>query len=403
MRIGILTFHRSINDGAVMQCYSLSKRLTDEFPNADVEVIDYHMPRVQQHYNVSLRKQLFPGSITGSVKAILKFLCQPTLLKQIAERNRTFECCINQLPLSQKKILDNGSDELFTYINNYYDIVIAGSDAIWNYNLRGYPNPYYLSDKVSIPMLSYAASCYGMIYERIPQDQKNEIAHTLNCYSFLGVRDDETAQFARCIGVTVPTVHTCDPTVFLDTEHLPISVSDLERKMKDRGFDFSKPAIGVMSGNKMCRMVRRMYGRQYQIVGLQSPSIYADVNLHDLSPYEWSYVFRYFKLTFTTFFHGTLVSLRNGIPVIAIALDSEYAQTHTTKVQDFLRRINMESCYFKTDYSRKYDTEIRKKADELLNATMQKTILKQMETEAKYANVFFEHIHRLITQKEETR
>ena len=40
MRIGILTFHRSVNNGAVIQCYSLSKRLQKEFPDADVEVID---------------------------------------------------------------------------------------------------------------------------------------------------------------------------------------------------------------------------------------------------------------------------------------------------------------------------------------------------------------------------
>lgn len=399
MRIGILTFHRSINDGAVMQCYSLSKRLKQEFPEIEVEVIDYHMPKVQEHYDVSLKKYLFTGNVRNNARRMLKLLYQPKLLKQMKERHYAFDTCVEQLPLSPQRIFDNGTNQLFEYINERYDVVVAGSDAIWNYDLRGYPNPYYLSDKIQIPMLSYAASCYGMVFEKIQADRKKEIGRILSCYKFLGTRDDETAGFAQYMGVTVPAVHTCDPTVFLDTEDLPVDVSSLERKMKDRGFDFTKPAIGIMSGNKMCHMVRRMYGHQYQLVGLQTPSIYADVNLHDLSPYEWAYVFRYFKLTFTTFFHGTLVSLRNGVPVIAIALESEYSKKHMTKVQDFLRRVDMESCYFKTDYSQKYDGRIRKKADQLLKANMRETILEQMDAEAESVETFIEYI-RCLTKKE---
>ena len=42
MRIGILTFHRAINYGAVMQAYSLSKQLKESFPEDSVEIIDYN-------------------------------------------------------------------------------------------------------------------------------------------------------------------------------------------------------------------------------------------------------------------------------------------------------------------------------------------------------------------------
>ena len=36
MKIGILTFHGSINEGAVMQCYSLCHRLMNDFPDAKI-------------------------------------------------------------------------------------------------------------------------------------------------------------------------------------------------------------------------------------------------------------------------------------------------------------------------------------------------------------------------------
>lgn len=401
MRIGILTYHRSINDGAVMQCYSLSKRLQHEFPEAEVEVIDYHMPKVQRYYEVSIKKYLLSGGLPNKVKKAMLLIRQPDLVRRLKNRKQTFEDCLDQLPLSDKKIFDDGTDELFDFINERYDIVVAGSDAIWNYNLRSYPNPYFLSEKIRIPMLSYAASCYGMVYEKIPDAQKREIAGILSRYNFLGVRDDETARFVQSIGASISSVHTCDPTVFLDVNALPVNSMALEEKLRARGFDFTKPAIGVMSGNQMCRMVRRMYGKRYQIIGLQSPSVYADVNLDDLSPYEWSYVFRYFSLTFTTFFHGTLLSLRNGVPVIAIALESEYSHNHMTKVQDFLLRVGMEDCYFKTDYSRRYDAEIKAKADQLISMNARERILRQMDCEAVNVEKFINCIRRLIVNKED--
>ena len=173
--------------------------------------------------------------------------------------------------------------------------------------------------------------------------------------------------------------------------------------MKKRGFDFHKPAIGVMSGNKMCKMARRLYGSTYQIVALQAPSIYADVNLHDLSPYEWSRIFSFFKLTITSFFHGTLVSLRNGVPVIAIALESEYSKNHMTKVQDFLRRVGLEDCYVHTDFKKAGLAAIKQKADQLLNSEdMREIILKRMEREAQSVAVFTQEIERLRQEMEDS-
>lgn len=54
MKIGILTFHQSVNNGAVMQAYSLSKRLKKEYPEAEVEIIDYRRESVDNSYAFSL-------------------------------------------------------------------------------------------------------------------------------------------------------------------------------------------------------------------------------------------------------------------------------------------------------------------------------------------------------------
>lgn len=403
MKIGILTFHGSINEGAVMQCYSLCHRLMHDFPDAKIEVIDYHMPRIQKVYEISIMNYLSSRGIRSRFRKVLHLILAPSLIKQMKSRKSAFEMCTDLLPLSPETIVDDGTEELFNYINNHYDIVVSGSDAIWNYNVRGFPNPYFLSESIHIPKLSYAASCYGMAYEKIPEEEKKQISKILSSYCFLGVRDDESAKFAQSIGCSVVTVHTCDPTVFLDLNDLPVNIEKLREKMKKRGFDFHKPAIGVMSGNKMCKMARQLYGSAYQIVALQAPSIYADVNLHDLSPYEWSRIFSFFKLTITSFFHGTLVSLRNGVPVIAIALESEYSKNHMTKVQDFLHRVGLEDCYVHTDFKKAGLSAIKQKADQLLNSEdMREIILKRMEREAQSVAVFTQEIERLRQEMEDS-
>lgn len=54
-RIGILTYHRSFNYGALMQSYSLSTRIAKDFPEAKVELIDYCSKKVYLMYNENFK------------------------------------------------------------------------------------------------------------------------------------------------------------------------------------------------------------------------------------------------------------------------------------------------------------------------------------------------------------
>ena len=399
MKIGILTFHRSVNNGAVIQCYSLSKRLQKEFPDADVEVIDYHMPKIQESYHISFFKFLKekrPRILAAKLKTLL---LEPNHILWQKKRNQVFADSIHELPLSKQFIFDDKPDELFSYIERNYDLVIAGSDAIWNYVSRGFPNPYFLSESITIPKMSYAASCYGLSYEKVPEEQRSIIGKILNTYQFIGVRDDESEIYARKMGCQMEIVHTCDPTVFLDVEDLPVKKAELEAKLKQKGFSLERKSIGVMGSNALCRMVRQMYGKEYQIVSLYNFCRQADVNLYDLTPYEWAYVFRYLEITFTTFFHGTLLSLRNGVPVISVALENEYSKSHMTKVDDFLRRIGLEECYFHTDYSRTDIARIKEKSDHLIQSSCGNLIRSKMDQEAKSAERFVSEIRKLFNDK----
>lgn len=401
MRIGILTFHQSVNNGAVMQAYSLSKCLKAEYPDCDVEIIDYRRESVNRAYSYSYFDYLKTPSVKVLVKKAVKLIFDPGMLKRLQYRTKVFNKCLYKLPLSEKTIISDDTKELYEYIEKNYDIVVVGSDAVWNYVTRGFPNAYFPDSQLKAKKLSYAASCYGMDYLKIPETEKSEICKVLGKFDFIGVRDEATESFVKWSGCTVPPYHTCDPTAFLDVDDLPIDVELLEKKLTDRGFKFNKPAIGMMGTDKMLSMIRSFYGDKVQIVSLYNYNKGADVNLFDLEPYEWAYVFRYFKLTFTTFFHGTLLSLRNGVPVICIDLNTEFGKKHTPKTLDVLKRLGFEDWYFTTDYKTTNLNEIKEKADDLIAGDYRNAIITAMDKEAESFEAFNSALKELLRKDEE--
>lgn len=394
-RIGILTFHKSVNNGAVMQAYSLATRLKKEYPDCRVEIIDYHMPKILKSYRNTFFTYINGGSFVASLKRLNSLIHDPMKLKRLNTRTAIFEKAFKKLPLSDYSILEDSSDRLFQKINEEYDVLIVGSDAVWNYVVRGFPNSYFPDERVKCAKLSYAASCYGMDFLNCEKD-KNEIGRILSGFDFLGVRDKATEDFIHWSCDGVESVHTCDPTAFLDTDSLPIDIDQLKKKMIKRGFNFDKPAIGIMGSQMMGRMVKKMYGRDYQIVSLYDYVHCADVNLYDIEPFEWAYVFRYFKLTFTTYFHGTMLSLRNGVPLICFALETEFSKHHVPKTLDLLQRLGYEDWYFATDYKEKNVRQIKEKADSLLSADIRCEITARMDEEAKNYFAFKSALDKII-------
>lgn len=391
MKIGILTFHSAINNGAVIQAFSLSTRIKRFLKSGDsVEIINYQMPILDDYYRTNLSKHLAGSNPIIAMKKIYRLLGNPNRFKQDRQRFQIFRNSLSYLDLSETLIRSNDTDELFRYIEDEYDIVIAGSDAIWNYSMWGLPNPYYLSKNLNVCKMSYAASVFGMNYEEINKSDAHQIAEALNSYAFLGVRDDESIDFAHRVGVTKNLFHTCDPTVFLDLSTLPVNESELNEKLMNKGFSFQKQSIGVMGSDAMCEMIKRMFGNKYQIVSLFNYCVKADVNLYDLNPFEWAYMFKYLSLTFTTFFHGTLLSLKNNTPVICFALNNSYSDKHTTKVEDLLKRLDLSDCYYKSDYRNENFDEIKSHASKILNNELVYNLNEKMELESKSSDAFFD-------------
>ena len=76
MKIGILTFHRSVNYGAYLQAMALCKRLNCE-PDITAEIIDFRMKCDENHYKYCFQ--------TKHPRRILYKLCLNHTFKKSAE------------------------------------------------------------------------------------------------------------------------------------------------------------------------------------------------------------------------------------------------------------------------------------------------------------------------------
>lgn len=351
-KIGILTFHRSYNYGAFMQCYALSQRLQQDFPHDEIEVIDYATERMYQNYTTKPISFVFgPKAKRNHPVRCLKNLCKlildPRLLKREKRLHDAFDADFAYIPLSDERMITDDFEKFYQSIADKYDAIIVGSDGVWEFKSYPFPNAYFLNGEWGkTKLLSYAASCDRMHYSEITDEQKEYLNNAFSKYSYLGIRDVSTELFLQYITEDDHYFHNCDPTVLLELSSLPKNLDRIKGILKKSNIDLDKPIIGVMGGDVLCRLVRNLFGNKYQIVGLYHYTKYADCFLEDLSPIEWAQVFSLFSVTVTRFFHGSLLSLKNGTPTVATDYWYMVKEDHTTKICDLYRRLDLMDHYF---------------------------------------------------------
>lgn len=142
-KIGVITFHRANNLGAVLQAYALSTYLNENI--CQTEVIDYYPNNAIPAKNTFLRKVLRTGKKMLGGKKQKDRYC----------RFGKFEEFINLLHVSSQAYYGDKSIEAAP---PRHDLLISGSDQILNTTLTGSSKAYYLDFAQNTPKISYASS-----------------------------------------------------------------------------------------------------------------------------------------------------------------------------------------------------------------------------------------------------
>lgn len=328
MRTATITFHAPNNNGSFFQAYALQKVVIDQIGVQNV-IIDFQTEKQIHQYSV-----LRPAK---SIRDIAKNIVSLLHYRKLTVRNTRFEEMREKyLRLSERC---SEADQAIELANNY-DLVIAGSDQIWNTGAPDFSSAYLLPG-IKTKKISYAVSLGSYSTEANLKQYKSAIQE----FSYISVREATAKRFlTELLGRSIDL--TCDPTLLLNK-------ADYEEMMDP------KPLIGndylffySINYHPQVLETARKISEQ-----LQLPVITAFTSFHtiicekyglkvvyDAGPSEFLNLLVNAKGILTNSFHGTAFSIIFEKPLLHICDVVDGSIKRDDRIDDCLDTLGMTSC-----------------------------------------------------------
>jgi len=349
-KIGILTYHYSINEGAMLQARASQEIWKNLFPDCDVEII-----------NIESRN--------AKKKDLLNCFKRPRNIQIILLRLNRFFTLTNfkrkYFNLSKRKYIGDDYAQTVEYVKNQnYDLIIVGSDEVWKIDVhksfdRGFPNIYWLSPKINAVKISYAASAHKTNLNKLSREKILSINKLIKSFKFKATKN----MLKQVLGIGDDKIYeVLDPTFLYDFSLKKISLEKIYKKNK---IDPEQPIATIICEDQSLSRVfnKQLKKRGFQIISLSYYNKYADKNLlASVSPLEWAALISRSQFCLTEKFHGTIFSIKAGIPFLSIDRAKRY-KILDSKIKQLLREFNLLNhlCDFS---NRDYTTdELSKKID----------------------------------------
>ncbi|MEY8515921.1 polysaccharide pyruvyl transferase family protein [Lachnospiraceae bacterium 29-84] len=285
-RAGIITFHRAINYGAVLQGYALQQALKKL--NIEAEFIDYNC-QVYDHYKINMPN--------NKLKRIVKKI----LLYHIYKKKKKFTHFIkNYCKLSKQEY----TRETIMQIDRVeqYDLYITGSDQVWSPDIVGDDHTFFLDFAPKEKSISYAASI-GI--DRVPDKYIECYKENIGRLRVISVREKVAYFELQKIGIT-KVFRVCDPVFLLERREW----EKIEKKIKTPVkyvlvFDFcADPMLWDAARNYAKKMNITICYIDDSII----PSSKAK-KISGIGPREWIYLIHHAECVFTNSFHALAFSI----------------------------------------------------------------------------------------------
>ncbi len=278
MNIGILTFHKTDNYGAMLQAYALSSYLNKLGHQA--HFIDYCPEYV---YKKRFIHKGFIEEIKGTIKKLLCKKVQERKAERFAEFIRLY---IQSIPVQEASKLD---------------LVILGSDQIWATNLTDYDS-FYMGNGIKCnKIVSYAASCGNLSN----MDEKTATLYKtyLNKLTHISVRERKAQEI---ISSLMHRQCSCvlDPTLLVDNSVF----SSIHRKptIKDYilVYDGTNPTIIDFADRLSKKLHKKVVAISCDIALKNQSRLIQDASVEEFLGYIANAAF-----VISTSFHGCALSL----------------------------------------------------------------------------------------------
>ena len=341
MKIGILTFHRVNNLGAVLQASALQYYIENNIDSC--EIIDFIPNNEIPYCNLARR-------VLHRIKQIVTF---PKSKNDISKERAFAKYRRKFLKVSSKKYY---GDTGMSLASGKYEILVSGSDQILNLSLSGKSKSYYLDFDEKARKISYASS-FGS--ETISDEEKDLVRNELPKFSELSVRE-RTGEIIikELIGRTAELV--LDPVFLLSLEDWKIRCKERKTIQTKFIFVYSMEVSSILE-----KLVQKLHddtclpvvvvrggGQQGRIIGSEDSSC---------GPIDFLQYIRDAEYVVTNSFHGSAFSLIFGKKL--------YCVPHSTRNARIENLLDIVKCRNKMvinteDYER-YEIECSSQVDYL--------------------------------------
>lgn len=199
MKIGLITFHDTTNFGSLLQTYGLYKKVKEL--GYDIDVVDY------QCESIVKRELPQPFKLTLNPKEIIKEI----LIENVKRRKYNALSRFLHENMSLSIRCDKTS---IKEMSSMYDKFIIGSDIVWGMDITEGDLTYFLDFENDEKKRTAFSSSIGNPWNN--QD-KHKISPLLHAFSYIAVREDESADWVEELTGIRPDV-VCDPTMLIDSK-----------------------------------------------------------------------------------------------------------------------------------------------------------------------------------------
>ena len=296
-KIGIITFHNSYNCGSMLESYAIQHWLNKNGYNA--EIIDYASEGQKNLYAV-FEKHL-------SLRSIVKNLILMPHYRRLKNNNKEYEKFKNTFYKKSKPISSRTELE-----STNYDILVAGSDQIWNTTIADFDYAYYLDFSKTAKKIAYAPS-FGARDPKVycDKEQFDKLASLLGDFDYYSIREKNGQKWLK-EEFNIDAEVLLDPTLLLDVSDYKELESDYS-KYENRKYIFFYCTIFNSKVYKLVKQISKKYNLDvitwnaksyykwgagrfgFELVDFETPSLYLKL-IKDA------------QLVITTSFHGTIFS-----------------------------------------------------------------------------------------------
>lgn len=186
MEIGIITFHRAINYGAVLQAYALEKFIKNGLCCKNVEIIDYQKQAQKKAY------KLFRPN--NSLLSIVQNLYTLLNINSLNAKYRKYRSFVEKYIDLSANSYDDTNTELLSQDSTRYSYLISGSDQIWNVRMSDFDESYFLAFNNNAKKIAYAPSLGRLDFT--PLEEEYFIRY-LKTYNILSVREYQSSEYLK--------------------------------------------------------------------------------------------------------------------------------------------------------------------------------------------------------------